>query len=396
MVNIRTFAISSLVAIALTVSFAEAQHPDVSNRYIVKIKGGADTNKVDQFLKSRLDQFNRGRSGNNSLKNELKSKFSLESFNAYAGTLSQALVSELKSNSDVEFIEAEQVFTISGVQTSPPSWGLPRISQQALDASAPYNYPDSAGEGVDVYIIDTGINVNHTDFGGRATLPISFIEGEATDDLNGHGTHVSGTVGGTSYGVAKKANLIGVKVLSGSGSGTTSGVIAGVNWVTQQAKASGRKSVANMSLGGGNSESLKQAVDAAVKAGVTFIVAAGNESQDACSVSPANAESAFAVGATSITDAASSFSNYGKCVKLSAPGQDITSAWIGGSSASKKISGTSMASPHVAGVAALYLSQGGVGSPAEVYSALVSKATKDVITGLKEATPNLLVFNSNK
>ncbi|KAK9759706.1 hypothetical protein K7432_017017, partial [Basidiobolus ranarum] len=387
-------SIPSCVLLAIPIS--EAQIVDVSNRYIVKIKEGADSNKVDQFLKTKLDQYNRGRSGNNSLKNELKNKFALENFNAYAGTLSQALVSELKTNSDVEYVEAEQVFTVSGAQNSPPSWGLPRVSQRALNTNAPYNYPDSAGEGVDVYIIDTGINVKHSDFGGRATLPVSFISGEATEDLNGHGTHVSGTVGGTSYGVAKKAKLIGVKVLSGSGSGTTSGVISGVNWVAQQAKTSGRKSVANMSLGGGNSESLKQAVDAAVKAGVTFIVAAGNESQDACNVSPANAGQAFAVGATPITDGAASFSNYGRCVKLSAPGQDITSAWIGGTSASKKISGTSMASPHVAGVAALYLSQGGLSTPAQVYAALVSKATKNVITGLKGTTPNLLVFNSNQ
>ncbi|KAK9760060.1 hypothetical protein K7432_016302 [Basidiobolus ranarum] len=396
MVNIRVLALGSLLAIVLAMPLAEAQIVDVSNRYIVKIKEGADSNKVDQFLKTKLDQYNRGRSGNNSLKNELKNKFSLENFNAYSGILSQALVGELKTNGDVEYVEAEQVFTVSGVQNSPPSWGLPRVSQRALNANAPYNYPDSAGEGVDVYIIDTGISVTHSDFEGRATLPVSFISGEATEDLNGHGTHVSGTVGGARYGVAKKVKLIGVKVLSGSGSGTTSGVISGVNWVAQQAKASGRKSVANMSLGGGNSEALKQAVDAAVKAGVTFIVAAGNESQDACNVSPANAGLAFAVGASTITDGAASFSNYGKCVKLSAPGQDITSAWIGGTSATKKISGTSMASPHVAGVAALYLSQGGLNTPAEVYSALVSKATKDLITGLKGTTPNLLVFNSNQ
>ncbi|ORX98383.1 hypothetical protein K493DRAFT_406585 [Basidiobolus meristosporus CBS 931.73] len=396
MVSFRTFTLGFLVAILLTAQLAEAQIVDVSNKYIVKIKQDADPNKVDQFLKTKLDQYNRGRSGNNGLKNELKSKFSLESFNAYAGTLSQGLVTELKAHGDVEYVEAEQVFTISGVQTNPPSWGLPRISQRTRDTSAPYNYPDSAGEGVDVYIIDTGINVKHTEFSGRATLPVSFITGEATDDLNGHGTHVSGTVGGNTYGVAKKAKLIGVKVLSGSGSGTTSGVISGVNWVAEQAKKSGRKSVANMSLGGGNSEALKQAVNAAVQAGVTFIVAAGNESQDACNVSPANAAQAFAVGATTISDSLASFSNYGECVKVLAPGQDITSSWIGGTNASKKISGTSMASPHVAGVAALYLSQGGLNSPADVYSALQNQATQDTISGLDDTTPNLLVFNSNQ
>ncbi|ORX96936.1 hypothetical protein K493DRAFT_370362 [Basidiobolus meristosporus CBS 931.73] len=373
MVNIRTFTLGSLAVILLAIQLAESQTVDVSNKYIVKIKEGADSNKVDQFLKTKLDHFN-----------------------AYAGVLSQGLVNELKTNGDIEYVEAEQVFTISGVQNNPPSWGLPRVSQRTRNTSAPYNYPDVAGEGVDVYVIDTGINVKHADFGGRATLPVSFITGEANDDLNGHGTHVSGTVGGNAYGVAKKVKLIGVKVLSGSGSGTTSGVISGVNWVAEQAKKSGRKSVANMSLGGGNSEALKQAVNAAVKAGVTFIVAAGNESQDACNVSPANAADAFAVGATTISDTLASFSNYGKCVKILAPGQDITSAWIGGTSASKKISGTSMASPHVAGVAALYLSQGGLSSPAQVYAALAAKATKNAITGLKGTTSNLLVFNSNQ
>ncbi|KAK9762305.1 hypothetical protein K7432_012106, partial [Basidiobolus ranarum] len=150
MVNIRVFALGSLLAIVLAMPVTEAQIVDVSNRYIVKIKEGADSNKVDQFLKTKLDQYNRGRSGNNSLKNELKNKFSLENFNAYSGVLSQALVGELKANGDVEYVEAEQVFTVSGVQNSPPSWGLPRVSQRALNATAPYNYPDSAGEGVDV------------------------------------------------------------------------------------------------------------------------------------------------------------------------------------------------------------------------------------------------------
>ncbi|KAK9764153.1 hypothetical protein K7432_008576 [Basidiobolus ranarum] len=200
------FPLGSLLAVLLTVSSAESQHPDISNRYIVKIKNGADLKKVDVFLKSKLDQFNRGRSGNSTLRNELRNKFTLENFNAYSGTLSQTLAGELRSNADVEFIEAEQIFTISGVQANPPSWDLPRISERALDTSAPYNYPDPAGQGVDVYIIDTGINVSHNEFGGRATLPISFISGESTADLHGHGTHISGTIGGATYGVAKKVN----------------------------------------------------------------------------------------------------------------------------------------------------------------------------------------------
>ncbi|KAK9680143.1 hypothetical protein K7432_016031, partial [Basidiobolus ranarum] len=151
MINIRIIALGSLLAIVLAIPISEAQNAAISNSYIVKIKEGVDSNKVDQFLKTKLDQYNRGRSGNNSLKNELKNKFSLESFNAYAGTFSQALVSELKANSDVEYVEAEKIFTVSGIQNSPPSWGLPRISQRALNVNAPYKYPGRAGEGVDVY-----------------------------------------------------------------------------------------------------------------------------------------------------------------------------------------------------------------------------------------------------
>ncbi|ORX89252.1 subtilisin-like protein [Basidiobolus meristosporus CBS 931.73] len=356
----------------------------------------ANISLVDQLLKTKLDQYNRGRSGNNTLKNEIKSKLSFADFSAYAGVFSESLVSDLKAQGDVEYVEAEQIFSISGTQNNPPSWGLPRVSQRSRNPNAPYVYPDTAGAGVDVYIIDTGINVRHSDFGGRASLPVSFINGEAVDDLNGHGTHVAGTVGGSTYGVAKKASLIGVKVLSGAGSGSTSGIIAGINWVAQRARSSGRRSVANMSLGGGNSEALKAAVNSAVQAGVSFIVAAGNESQDACNVSPANAAGAFTVAATTISDTAASFTNYGQCVNIAAPGQDITSAWIGGTTATNRISGTSMASPHVAGVAALYLSQGSLSSPQSVYDALSAGATQNVISGLDSDTPNLLVYNSNQ
>ncbi|ORX99440.1 subtilisin-like protein [Basidiobolus meristosporus CBS 931.73] len=320
----------------------------------------------------------------------------MDTFKAYAGTLSKDLVSELRSHSDIDYIEPEQVYTLHESQTNPPSWGLSRISQRVLNLTAPYLYPDSAGEGVDVYVIDTGIYAAHQDFEGRASLPISFIDGEAAEDLNGHGTHVAGTVGGKTFGVAKKANLIGVKVLSGAGTGSTSGVIAGVNWVANQVKSSGRKSVANMSLGGGKSQALVAAVEAAVKAGVSFIVAAGNESQDACNFTPANAPSAFAVGSTTQTDSRRYTSNWGACVKLSAPGTEINSAYIGAVDASKKLSGTSMASPHVAGVAALLLSKGTVSTPQEVYDALTSAATKDVLTDLKGATPNLLLYSSQE
>ncbi|ORX77808.1 serine protease [Basidiobolus meristosporus CBS 931.73] len=378
--------------VVLVISSAVGAQSSLTNRYVVKIKNTADPQEVDRYLKSKLDLHNRARDGNHA---ELKVKISMDDYFAYAGVLTESLVSDLRSNDNIEYIEAEQIFKISATQNNPPSWGLARVSQHpALNKTLVYNYPDQAGDGVDVYIIDTGINVKHSDFQGRATLPISFIDGEATDDLNGHGTHVAATVGGATYGVAKKVRLIGVKVLGGDGSGTTTGVLSGIDWVANQAKTTGRKSVANMSLGGGNSDALNDAITAAVKAGVSFIVAAGNESQDACNVSPANGRSVLAVGATAITDAQADFSNFGKCVKIFAPGVDITSAWIGGNGATNQISGTSMASPHVAGIAALYLSQKTFQTPDDLYQALSSHATQNAVVGIAADTPNLLAYNS--
>ncbi|ORX83913.1 subtilisin-like protein [Basidiobolus meristosporus CBS 931.73] len=386
--SLRSYLLSALLGLALVNHYAAAQEIDLTNRYIIKIKDGADANKGTRLNppgeSSALTHFI----------SELKDKFTMQSFNAYSSVLSEPLAKALLENGDVEYVEAEQIFKATGVQQNPPSWGLWRVSQRDRNPSAPYNYPDSAGSGVDVYIIDTGINVKHVDFGGRATFPRSFISGEAVEDLNGHGTHVAGTVGGTTYGVAKKVNLIGVKVLNKNASGSTSAIVAGINWVAQQAKATGRKSVANMSLGGGNSDALKSAVNAAVKSGVSFFVAAMNDNQDACNVSPANADGAFTVAATTISDTAASFTNYGRCVNIAGPGLDITSAWIGGNNAYRRISGTSMATPHVAGVAALYLAQENLTSPQSVYDTLAARATKNAITGLKGNTPNLLVHNS--
>jgi serine protease len=270
-----------------------------------------------------------------------------------------------------------------------------------------YNYNSvGAGAGVDAYIVDTGVYAAHNDFQpNRATQAVNFVDG-ANDDCNGHGTHVAGTVGGNLYGVAKEVNIIGVKVLNCQGSGTTIGVLDGVNYVRTSAQASRRPSVANMSLGGGASSSLDSAVASAVTAGVTFAVAAGNENQDACNVSPAREKSAITTGATVVADensvqvdTRSSYSNFGTCVSLFAPGSLITSAWIGSPSATNTISGTSMASPHVAGAAAVYLSLNSGASPAAVKSALVSSSTSGVISlkCLKRGcsdSPNKLLYSA--
>ena len=241
------------------------------------------------------------------------------------------------------------------------------------------------------YIIDTGIRSTHSDFGGRATSGYDAIDGGSADDCNGHGTHVAGTVGGTTYGVAKGVSLVAVRVLDCGGSGTTSGVIAGVNWVTSNHGA-GQPAVANMSLGGGASSALDTAVSNSIADGVTYALAAGNSNANACNSSPARTPNAITVGATTSSDARASFSNYGTCVDIFAPGSSITSAWYTSNTATNTISGTSMASPHVAGAAAVYLEANPSATPAQVASALIAAATTGKVTSPGTGSPNRLLY----
>ncbi|KAK9729375.1 hypothetical protein K7432_000340 [Basidiobolus ranarum] len=404
MVHFQSLAYGAIVAILLAVPISEAKQQFIPNKYIVKFRKSADIQQVDSLIHEKIESFNNeikssfgvaGAAGGNQTSPlcKIARKYTMGQFKAFAGTLSKDIVKSLRGDPNVEYIEQEQVFTMAGVQNNPPNWGLARISQRQRNPNAPYNFPNSAGQGIDVYVIDTGINVRHRDFGGRASLPVSFIEGEPTEDLNGHGSHVAGIVGGNTYGVAKKVRLIGVKVLGRDGRGSTSGIIAGVNWVTRQARSTGRRSVINMSLGGGNSNALNAAVDAAVQAGIPVIVAAGNESQDACNVSPANGRSAFTVGATDYYDNAASYSNWGRCVKIQAPGSNILSTYIGSPDARNSLSGTSMASPQVAGIAALYMSEGSANSPQSVYNSLTGRATRNVVRGLRGNSPNLMAYS---
>jgi subtilisin family serine protease len=305
---------------------------------------------------------------------------------AVAG-LPDAAVEALRRNPHVAAIELDGVVSISGTQSPTPSWGLDRIdARTGLNNS--YTYTND-GAGVTAYILDTGINPSHTDFAGRILQGVDFIDGGAPDDCNGHGTHVAGTVGGTVYGVAKNVRLVGVRVLNCSGSGTISGVIAGIDWVAINAI---KPAVANMSLGGGFSSSLNTAVNSAVASGVTFAVAAGNSNANACNSSPASAGSAITVGATTSSDARASYSNYGSCLDIFAPGSSIRSAWIGSSSATNTISGTSMASPHVAGAAALYVAATPGATPAGVASALVTNATSGILGSIGTGSPNRLLY----
>ena len=302
--------------------------------------------------------------------------------------LSATELAKVQADSRVLAVEQDQVMSASVVQSN-ATWGLDRIDQRARPLNASYAY-NVTGSGVTAYIIDTGINYAQADFGGRAFSGFDAVTaGGTATDCNGHGTHVAGTVGSTTYGVAKGVRLVGVRVLDCGGSGTTSGVISGIDWVTRQ---TARPAVANMSLGGGYSAALNTAVQNSIAAGVTYAIAAGNSAADACTQSPASVSTAITVGATSSTDAFASFSNYGSCVHLNAPGVSITSLWIGASGTTSTISGTSMASPHVAGTAALYLSANPSATPAQVKSALTGNATTNVITGIAGATPNRLLY----
>jgi subtilisin family serine protease len=307
----------------------------------------------------------------------------------FAGPLTAGQLRALRQNPAVAYIEQDQVVSLNTTQTG-ATWGLDRVDQRALPLDGNYNYTPT-GAGVHAYIIDTGILLAHAQFTGRMGNGYDAVtSGGTANDCNGHGTHVAGTVGGTTYGVAKQVTLHPVRVLSCSGSGTNSGVIAGMDWVANNHV---KPAVANMSLGGGASTATDDAVNRMHNAGVTVVVAAGNENQNACNVSPARAANAITVGSTTSSDARSSFSNYGTCVDVFAPGSSITSAWYTSTTATNTISGTSMASPHVAGVAALYLQGAPTATPATVANAIVTTSTTNVVTSAGTGSPNRLVFS---
>ncbi|KAK3330479.1 peptidase S8/S53 domain-containing protein [Apodospora peruviana] len=403
----------------VTDSSASDHHSWVQQVHDSRENERMDLKKRGQF--SMVDEVFRG----------LKHTYNIgQGFLGYSGHFDEETIEQVRRHPDVEYIERDTVVHTMSIKEEPVSedakcdgeleksspWGLARVSHRNALTFATFNkylYAAEGGEGVDAYVIDTGTNVDHVDFEGRAKWGKTIPQGDADVDGNGHGTHCSGTIAGKKYGVAKKANVYAVKVLRSNGSGTMADVVAGVQWAldahkeqVKAAKDGKRKgfkgSVANMSLGGGKTSALDAAVNAAVKGGIHFAVAAGNDNADACNYSPAAAANPVTVGASGIDDSRAYFSNYGKCTDIFAPGLSILSTWIGSKYATNTISGTSMASPHICGLLAYYLSlqpssdsEYSVSpiSPEKMKSNLISIATEGALTDIPKDTPNLLAWN---
>ncbi|GAA3255356.1 S8 family serine peptidase [Dactylosporangium siamense] len=348
----------------------------IRDRYIVVLKDTVSASDTASSASRLADRF--GGQVRRSFGSTLK---------GFSAQLTERGAKRLAANPLVDYVQQDRTVALAASQTGAP-WGLDRIDQASRPLDGTYTY-QGTGANVTAYVVDTGVRLTHSEFGGRARSGYDFVDNDTdASDCHGHGTHVAGTIGGSTYGVAKSVNIVSVRVLDCEGSGSYSGIIAGIDWVTANAQ---KPAVVNMSLGGSASPALDQAVRNSIASGVTYAIAAGNENVDACNISPARTPEAITVGATDVNDNRASFSNYGNCVDVFAPGVAITSASNSGDAGSAIMSGTSMASPHVAGAAALYLSAYPSATPAQVQSALLSTAVPNVVGNPGAGSPNRLL-----
>ncbi|KAK3376406.1 peptidase S8/S53 domain-containing protein [Lasiosphaeria ovina] len=400
-------AVATLLAIPLAVADAPVKNEGISaevvipDKYIVKYKDNADPTKKKKHEQDVTAKAKKSKKGG------VVENIDIDGLSGYVAEIPSSELKDLTSSPLVEYVEKDAVVNHTAVAAEPLSpekralvtqanaqWGLGRISHRGRGNSG-YTYDTTAGLGVRVYVIDTGVKTTHADFGGRAVWGANFVGGLNTDEY-GHGTHVAATIAGTTYGVAKRATIVAVKVLDKNGVGSISGVIAGINWAVKDAKNRGvaKKAVINMSLGGGTSSALNAAVAAATNAGLTVVVAAGNNNGDASGISPASAPSAITVAAVEGTDYRAWFSNFGARVDLFAPGVSILSAYIGSNSATAYLSGTSMAAPHVAGLAAYFIAKEGLSGSTAVTNRILSAASVNYVSDVK-GSPNRLAYNAN-
>jgi oryzin len=415
MVNFKNLAVAATALFGYTLAApldqqtrTASQHGKViEGSYIITLKSGSQASDLESHL-SWVNDVHKRSLGKRQHKGVERTYAGKYDFNGYSGSFDEATIAEIRNNPDVAIVEEDRVWELDFIKGKQPAqlgkreltiqadadWGLGAISHRE-PGSTDYIYDTAAGEGTFAYVVDTGIQISHNEFGGRASRVYTAFEGD-NEDTFGHGTHVSGTIGGTTYGVSKAASLLAVKVFQGSSS-ATSIILDGYNWAANDIVSQGRANAAaiNLSLGGPKSDSFNQAVSSAASSGVLSIVAAGNEAQDASNDSPASEATAVTVGALDSDWTIASYSNFGSILDIFAPGTDITSAWIGDDDATNTISGTSMATPHIVGLALYAISVEGITGVDGITSWLTSVATPDAVNGDIGASPDLVANNNN-